>query len=395
MVAPNAAPTSDKTSSSNDVHIRSLQIGMWWQTSRAGGLDRVFESLANHLPAENVDVLGIVQGPQNVSQLTNGKIRTFPEGSKLTKLLTLRKALAGAIIEFSPDIVASHFAFYLATAIGTTKKGKIVSHFHGPWSTEAEREGASRYVVAAKRLIEQKVYNRSDCIITLSTAFSKLLTEQFAVREDKIVVIPGGVDIDRFAIPQSQAEARRLLNFPTDRPILVSVRRLVHRMGFDRLIIAMQRVAKAVPDILLYIAGEGPLAGSLARKIRELDLERNIKLYGFVPEAELPLFYRAADINILSTIALEGFGLTAIESLAAGTPSMVTPVGGLPEVVTGLSKDLLFRSSEPNDLADSLIAALTKVITLPDSQACMSYASTNFGERIVAKRVSDTYRSLL
>jgi glycosyltransferase involved in cell wall biosynthesis len=105
--------------------------------------------------------------------------------------------------------------------------------------------------------------------------------------------------------------------------------------------------------------------------------------------------YRAANINVLPTDMLEGFGLSAAEALAAGTPSMVTPVGGLPEVVSGLSSDLIFRSGSSEDLADGLIAALHGGIRLPDSKACRSYAATRFDPLLSARHIADVYREVV
>ena len=61
-----------------------------------------------------------------------------------------------------------------------------------------------------------------------------------------------------------------------------------------------------------------------------------MRLLGFVAEEDLPWLYRACDISIVPSVALEGFGLPTIESLAAGTPVLVTPIGGLPETVSEL-----------------------------------------------------------
>jgi glycosyltransferase involved in cell wall biosynthesis len=166
-------------------------------------------------------------------------------------------------------------------------------------------------------------------------------------------------------------------------------------MGLDQLIKAMSSITRTIPDVILFIAGKGHLETRLKRQVDENGLSRHVRFLGFLSDAELPLAYRAADINVVPSIALEGFGLTAAESLASGTPSMVTNVGGLPEVVKDLSPDLVFASSDQKALADGLICALRGELHLPDSERCQAYASIRFNRSFAASRTAAVYRELV
>jgi glycosyltransferase involved in cell wall biosynthesis len=126
-----------------------------------------------------------------------------------------------------------------------------------------------------------------------------------------------------------------------------------------------------------------------------LGLEYNVRLQGFVPDEQLPLAYRAADFSIVPTVALEGFGLAAVESLAAGTPVLVTPVGGLPEAVAGLSGDLVLEDSGAAALARGIVAALRGDRRLPDEEACRRYARENFDLPVISGQVARVYREAL
>jgi glycosyltransferase involved in cell wall biosynthesis len=94
-------------------------------------------------------------------------------------------------------------------------------------------------------------------------------------------------------------------------------------------------------------------------------------------------------------VALEGFGLITVESLASGTPVLVTPVGGLPEAVAGLSQDLVLPSTGADAIADGLSKALDGAIRLPDSDACRAYARANFDSPVIAARVASVYHEAL
>lgn len=165
-------------------------------------------------------------------------------------------------------------------------------------------------------------------------------------------------------------------------------------MGLDRLIAAMPEVVRAVPDVLLLIAGRGRQEAALRAQVAALGLAAHVRLLGFLPDRDLPLAYRAAEINVVPTLAMEGFGLTAAEAMAAGTPSMVAPVGALPEVVGALSPELIFRGNTPADIAAGLIGALRGAPALPEAAACRAYARARFGTARAAAAVAAVYREV-
>ena len=264
-------------------------------------------------------------------------------------------------------------------------------HFHGPWASESIAEGESSWKTRLKTAVERAVYRRGDRFIVLSRAFRDELVRRYDVSAAHVRIVPGGVDTERFAPDRSRRAARAHLGWPTDRPIILSVRRLIRRVGLENLVTAMDTIRQQVPDALLLIAGTGPLRETLEARIHATDLEDHVQLLGYVPDEDLPLAYRAADVSIVPTRSLEGFGLIAVESLAAGTPVLVTPVGGLPEVVEGLSEDLILPDGQPSTLAAHLTDALTGTLTLPSTEACQTYARSHFDWRAIATQVRDVY----
>jgi glycosyltransferase involved in cell wall biosynthesis len=257
------------------------------------------------------------------------------------------------------------------------------------------QEGKGQFAGRVKERLEGTVYRRANRVIVLSNAFARLVVEDFGVDPERVRLVPGSVDVERFAIPASKADARRELNLPTDRPVLVSVRRLVKRMGLHHLLDALPSVVAAFPEVLLCIGGRGPMLAELQAMVQRLGLEKNVRFLGFIPEEQLPLLYRAADFNVVPTEALEGFGLVAAEAIAAGTPSLVTPVGGLPEVVVPLSKSLVFESTSSADIGAGLKYAIENRSKLPGEKACRDYARTHFTSELMAARTAAVYRELM
>jgi len=390
VVADERSPAENTASS-----LRCLQIGIRWRGQGAGGLDRVFFDLCHSLPKQGVAIHGLVVEPVEAGLSTNELIESFTteDTGYIGRLLGARRKIDQLLATENIDVVAAHFAFHIGTALDRLHDHPLVMHFHGPWAEESAFEGESEVSVFAKRLIEKYVYRRAERLIVLSNAFRDILVREYGIAPERICVISGGVDVDRFRSRLSRIAARETLGWPTDRPILISVRRMTERMGLDRLLLAMQTIVKAQPDVLLMLGGTGHLSESLQKQSKALGLESHIRFLGFVPDALLPLAYRAADINVVPSVALEGFGLTAGEALAAGTPSMVTPIGGLPEVVEDLSTDLIFASSKPDDLAAGLVDAMSGAISLPTIETCESFAS-RFDLARVAAKTAAIYREV-
>jgi len=376
--------------------MRIFQLGKtWFSESAGGGSDRVFAALQKHLPGTGVQVHGVVFGSSPVNGSTvPGMHSVADESSTLaTRWRAIRRHVCNTLPSFDADVVTSHFALYALPVLDVIRHHPYVVHFHGPWARESTMEGESALKAAIKSRVEKTVYRRGDRFIVLSPAFRDILVDQYGVSAGRVHIVPGGVDVAAYDCTHlSRTEARQRLGWPTDRPTLLSVRRLVKRVGLEGLVQAVDEIRRTVPDVLLMIAGKGPLRDDLEAMIADLDLQDHAWILGFVPEGDLPLAYRAATLSVMPTIALEGFGLSAVESLAAGTPVMVTPVGGLPTIVERLTPDLIFESADPGAMIPRLTAALTGTLALPSGTECRNYAAENFDWSVIAEQTQEVYR---
>ena len=356
----------------------------------------MYYGLCHHLPGTGMSVHGLVTGSKPIKCSLNGMIEPFaePTASVWARWRGVRHAAHKKMATSSPDLIAAHFALYAFPILDIAWRYPLVIHFHGPWAAESHRETDNRVRTRLKALLERVVYHQADRVIVLSTAFRDVLCERYGVSPDRIRIVPGGVDADRFDVPLSASEARSKLGWPTDRPVVLCVRRLAKRMGLSALIDAMTNVRRNVPDVVLLIAGKGPLADALDAQIAARGVQDHVRLLGFVPDDDLPLAYRAADCSIVPTEALEGFGLITLESLAAGTPVLVTPVGGLPETVRDLNEDLVLENSSAEALTEGLLRALQNPSSLPDAATCQSYVRAHFDWPVIARQVRDVYEEV-
>jgi len=364
-------------------------------SSRAGGgLDRYFFDLFRALPGAGVDPVGLVTGDQAEIDAFDGDLRRFAadDDSTLVRARRLR-AVAQPIVADS-DVVASHFAAYALPILDQLAKRPLAMHFHGPWALESAVERANPLVVRVRSLAERIVYARADVFIVLSRDVRATLHREYGVPLEKIRVVKPGVDLQRFHDVGTRADARERLGWPRDRPTVVTVRRLVSSKGLENLVKATALVAHDVPDVLVKVVGTGPLAEALAAAIAERGLSDHVDLVGHVGDTErLSSIYGAADVSIVPSTVNEGFGLIVFESLACGTPPLVTPIGGLPETVEDLDSTLILASPEPADLARGITRALLEPASLPTKSRCLEFVG-QFTWRSAAARIAEVYREI-
>ena len=364
-----------------------LELGMHFDPSR-GGADRYFAGLLQGLESSDENFTAAAFGDLAVASEDSSRRSLGPDGMSLWKRWFALRKLGGHLPD-SCAVVASHFALYALPLLGLLKNTAHVVHFHGPWAEESAGERQNPWVVWIKRLVERRVYDSADRFIVLSQAFRDVLIKGYGVPSRKIAVIPGGVDTTHFQ-PVDQREARRRMNWPEDKKIVFCVRRMVRRMGLENLIDAFGRVAAGQPNAVLILAGKGPLLAELQSRANAIGLPERIVFPGFIPDGDLPAAYSAADFSLVPSQSLEGFGLITLESLACGTPVLVTPVGGLPETVHPLDPSLVLAGCQVEDIARGLRYGFSH--PLPSRDRCRDYVRSNFSWPVIARRVVSVYQ---
>jgi phosphatidylinositol alpha-1,6-mannosyltransferase len=200
-----------------------------------------------------------------------------------------------------------------------------------------------------------------------------------AVRRDlPVVVVPPGVDAARFRPldASDRAAARIEFGLPADRPVVVSVSRLVPRKGFDVLIRAADELHAKGVDAVVAVAG----AGRDRRRLERIASRgaADVRFLGRVPDDALPRLYGCADVFVMCCrsrwggLEQEGFGIVFVEAAATGVPQIAGASGGAAEAVAdGVTGFVVPRPRDPS----ALVGVLNDILSDPSHTAALGAAS--------------------
>lgn len=219
------------------------------------------------------------------------------------------------------------------------------------------REGGGRRAAMIVEGLKQ-----ANQVIALSQELADMAGQAIG-SNDKIHVIRNGVDVGNFTY-MPQAEARFRLGLCTEGRMILSVGALIRRKGFDLIINSLHRLRQRAEfqDLKLYIIGsvgpEGDYRAVLNKQIAQLGLADRVVFAGQVANAQLPLWYNAADLFCLASRG-EGSPNVLSEALACGCPSVASMVGSVPDILQSeTDMGLAFRNGDVDHLAELLVAAL-------------------------------------
>jgi len=327
--------------------------------------------------------------------------KTSPLINFISQIINSRKIFNKILTEVKPSLINFHHAL---PSLGIVKLKSIkntpkVFTFYGPWGEEYRaRDNTSLLSNIHTKLMlffEKYVISKCRSVLVLSE-FSKFqLKEIHGIPSERIFVIPSGLDISSFS-PGDKMAARKRLNISEDSKILLTIRRLDPRMGLDVLLRAFKIVAAKVNGVRLLIGGTGPSLSALIKLRDELELTDSVDFIGHISEENLPYYYRAADISILPSRELEGFGIMTIESLSCGTPIIGTPVGGTVEILEKVDKRLLFRDNQIEHMAEKIISVIAgedKNI-LSEGDRYRKIIEENYRWDYIAQRAEDYYLNI-
>lgn len=331
-----------------------------------GGAERCLVEIATRLDPSQFEPVVYCLGPRPqgnptslVDRLEAHGIAVHCLGARyVSSLPWLLRQLRQRMASDAPDLVQT-FLFHanVAGALAARRAGvrRIVSGIR-----VAERRAAWHLAVArwADRLVDRHV-----CVSESVREFSIV---QGKLPAEKLLVIPNGVDLERFA--EAKPVARESLGRTANRRLVVCVGRLDEQKGLDWLLKAMPRVFAEVSGVELALIGQGPARERLTKLAARLGIADRVIFSGF--RDDVPEILAASEMAVLAS-RWEGMPNAVLEAMASGRPVVATDVDGVGEALGELAPEQVVPAEAPEEFARRVAAILT------DSQLAQRLGTAN------------------
>ncbi len=203
-------------------------------------------------------------------------------------------------------------------------------------------------------------------------------------------IIPNGVDLEHFSPDVSPID-----KFCDGKLNILFVGRLESRKGANYLIKAYKQVKEELPNSRLIVVGPGTrLRRKYERQVKRNRLE-DVVFVGYAPYAELPRYYKTADIFCSPATGRESFGIALIEAMAVGKPIVASNIDGYASVMTHGAEGLLVPPKDKKALAQALISLMTNESLRQQMGARGRLTAEGYDWKHIAQRVLDYYVKVL
>ncbi len=289
------------------------------------------------------------------------------------------------------DVVNSHY--WDAGAGGQKIAEELqIPHIHTPhslgWWKRHRMKGAKEAGEGGGLRFEERIqkefvlYRSCDHVIATSEQQVDLIEDEYQLPRDHVTMIPPGIDEGRFTpVPPKQLDQLREKHGIRDTDVYV-VGRAAHNKGYDLIIKALPQLKKLQPKARLVLAAgansaqDKKLLAKWKKAAQEAGVARSVKWLGYIPDEDLADYYRVPGVFALPS-RYEPFGMTAVEAMACGTPTVLTTHGGLFEQIEFGKHALVADPKRPGEFA----AALSMPMQYPWLRDTLTVEGARFARR--------------
>lgn len=244
-------------------------------------------------------------------------------------------------------------------------------------------------VGARRRTVNRVCLSRLADRVNAVCAFSAdALARHDGFPRERIEVIPNGVDFRSEEYAGTRRVARVLAGLPPFGRVIVSIGRFHPVKDHETLIRGFAHVRDRLPDVGLLLAGDGPLRGQIEALVDRLRLSDRVRFLGV--RRDVPVLLRAADAFCLTSLS-EAASLTVLEAMAAGTPMVLTNVGGNPELARHDREAFLVPRGDAAAVGAALVELLTNT---PRAERMGAAATRRVREMFALEATIDRYFAL-
>lgn len=329
---------------------------------RAGGIETFVHGLIERLPKDSVIVYTSAQPSAekfDEAWLNNYGVEVIRDRSKI--LLPTPRVIKNCQ-KIIRDRKLTRVAFGAAAPLGVMARAmrkaggqKIVALTHGHEVWWAKVPPFSLAIKYMSRDLDAITYLGN----YTKSEISKALKKNDA---NKLVQIAPGIDVEHF-VPTDASQLRAELGLE-NQSVIISVGRLVHRKGQDKLIVALPKIKAMVPNVHLVLVGIGPHQKYLEKLAQKLQISDCITFIGRINYAELPRYICLGDIFAMPSrsrffgLEVEGLGIVYLEASACGLPVVGGMSGGAPDAVLAGETGVVVDGTNPDEIATACIELL-------------------------------------
>jgi glycogen synthase len=337
-----------------------------------GGLARHVRKLAENLVADGVEVHVLTRGSSRLPELENRRgvivhrVKEKPYPKDLEQFIAGVRRMnedmlaAGRVLADELDIDLVHGHDWLVAVAGKRLADQARVPFvttihateygrHQGWVHQAPMSDIHR--------TERWMAHCADQVIVCSHYMRGHVADVYELEEDRVAVIPNGIDPDDL-VAVDDLDALRARFAEPDEKLVLLIGRLVYEKGFQLALDALPGLIEEVGGLRFLVAGSGSHEQALREQAAELGLMEHGTFMGWIGDDVLHSLYRIADLCVIPSL-YEPFGIVALEAMASGCPTIVADTGGLREVVAHEKVGLRFNGGDAEHLAFMVERMLT------------------------------------
>jgi phosphatidyl-myo-inositol dimannoside synthase len=328
---------------------------------RAGGIESFILGLLGELDGSKIAIFTSSQnGDTAFDQELHNRLGVIVHRDRARVLLPtprVRREVKRMMKVHSSEIIWYGAAAPLAWMAGSlrragAKRQVALTHGHEVWWSK----------VWPFSLVMKAISSNLD-VMTYLGNFTLQAMKPILHKDLRAIRIAPGIAVDHFTPGPKPLELVHRLNLE-NKMVIVSVGRLVHRKGQDKLLEAMPLILQSEPETVLLLVGEGPYKEHLKKLVRTLKIEKSVRFVGRLQYQELPRYLRLGDIFAMPSrsrffgLEVEGLGIVYLEASSAGLPVLVGSSGGAPDAVLPGETGLVVNGVDTSAIAQSAITLL-------------------------------------
>jgi glycosyltransferase involved in cell wall biosynthesis len=353
------------------------------------GLERVVASLATLGDRSRFEISVAALYPEFPGSLSpslrSAGVRVFHLDKHKGLDLRMFGRLSKVFRELRPDVVHTHnyVLRYVMPPALLHRVPLVVHTIHNVADQEVDRAGVMLQKWAFRRMVQPVV-----------------IAEEGALSYERVYGMPrpplifNGIDVERYDCPQGTREQwRREHGFNESDFLFVCVARFFMQKNHQTLIEAFSKIASKFSKARLLLAGDGHLQDAVEQQVRELGLADRVHFLG--RREDIPQLLAASDTFALASL-WEGNPLSVMEAMAAGLPTVVTSVGGVPELVENGKHGSVVPPSDALAMSEAMSKMITgSAMRREMSEAAVDKARKKFGQKQMVEAYESLYGELL